>query len=99
MVTDSSDATSNEITPKTSERICKHMNEDHYWSVYNMALSTLPKKEQAEVKLDQCKMTKATLSEIHLSFVICEDSKGGKCQLRTGILPLVPVLKTGKDIK
>ena len=102
MSTDSSDATTiNEITPNTSDRICKHMNEDHYLSVHNMALSTLPtKKEQTEAKLDQCKMTKATLSEIHFSFVICEDNgEGGKCQLRTGILPLVPALKSGKDIK
>ena len=99
MDTKSNDEAINEISPKTSERMCKHMNEDHYLSVHNMALSTLPQKEQSESKLDQCRMTKVSLSEIHFSFVICDDSENGQCQLRDSTLPLVPALKTGKDAK
>jgi hypothetical protein len=74
-----------EITPDTSSRICHHMNDDHGLSVYGMVISLHNSK--GEIK--NAKMTKISLAECSLSYVVC---RGDLCEMKTASYPFQPPL-------
>jgi hypothetical protein len=85
-----------EVTPETLSRICSHMNDDHAAVVLGMAQSTLSWKEKKCSKVSAAKLTKVTLSECRLSFVLCQKNV---CELRHESVPFVPRLESAQEVR
>ena len=86
------------ITPEASSRICSHMNEDHGLTVYGLVLSTMSKAESDMLDISKWTMKSISLSEMNLSFVVC-DKKSGTCEPREISIPFVPQLRSGSEVR
>ncbi|GAX25963.1 hypothetical protein FisN_4Hh553 [Fistulifera solaris] len=64
-----------EISDETSKRICAHMNDDHYVSVYAMAKSLV--QLQPKWKISSVNMKKVTSAGCHIQVITCS---GDMCQ-------------------
>jgi putative heme iron utilization protein len=89
------------ITPQASERICKHMNEDHGVSVYAMVLATLANTGSAEskMKISNCQLKNISLTQMDLSFVACDSTNGGSCLLKDMVIHFDPPLESSRDMR
>lgn len=81
------------ITPETSKRICKHMNEDHLVSVYGMALRCL---ERPGWILQDCQMQKISAKGCEFRAVLCS---GKLCQLENVTYPFNPPLDSSAEAR
>ncbi|GAX24418.1 hypothetical protein FisN_4Lh553 [Fistulifera solaris] len=64
-----------EIPDETSKRICAHMNDDHYVSVYAMAKSLV--QLQPKWKISSVNLKKVTSAGCHIQVITCS---GDMCQ-------------------
>mmetsp|Transcript_32504 Transcript_32504/g.78900 ORF Transcript_32504/g.78900 Transcript_32504/m.78900 type:complete len:227 (-) Transcript_32504:161-841(-) len=89
---------SNEISPETSQRMCKHMNEDHAATVYAMAISTLPIMQQSNASLtvSNARLTSVSLTSVTIKFVTCS---GDLCQQKQETIPFVPPMSSGREAR
>lgn len=83
-----------DISAETSTRVCQHMNDDHYISVYAMARNAL--KLGDDWKLTDAKMKKVTAEGCHLQAVTCS---GDLCEMKPVVYPFVPPLTDVKQVK
>jgi hypothetical protein len=72
------------------------MNEDHAGTVIGMAQSTLNWKEAKKGKVTTAKLTKVTLSECRLSFVLCQKDV---CELLVRSVPFNPPLQSAQEVR
>lgn len=86
-----------EITPEVSQRICKHMNDDHHLSVYAMVTSTLD-NETSNMKISNCKLDSVSLTKLSFSFVACDDAKG-VCVPKTTVINFDPPLQSSAEAR
>ena len=97
------------ITPQVSQRICKHMNEDHGVSIYAMVLSTLGKstansngnsttEPTSAMKISNCKLKNVSMTQIELSYVAC-DSVKGVCMPKDVVIPFDPPLASSAEVR
>ena len=83
------------ITPETSKRICKHMNEDHAATVHALVISTLSGSD-ARCKVQNCRMKSVSLSEYTLSYVLCD---GDACSMKKVVVPFHPPLTSADQVR
>lgn len=87
-----------EITPETSKRVCKHMNEDHALSVYAMAkrkLSSLP-KDGGKWKISEASLLSVSMEGCLMQVVFC---RGDLCQVQKVTYPFEPRLKHASELR
>lgn len=102
------DSDDNILSEATSQRICKHMNEDHAVSVYGMAnfiaqqqkqndtsitSITRNNKNSKKMEITQTIMKKITRNECTIQVVLCS---GDICEMRTIQFPLTNVQKVSQ---
>jgi Protein of unknown function (DUF2470) len=89
---------SNEITKETSARICTHMNEDHYVSVYAMAKSLLTPSNNNinNTKLSNVKLVKVTLEGCQITAVSCQ---GDSCEMLKLFYNFQPPLRNSAQVR
>ena len=84
------------ISDQTSQRICRHMNDDHAVSVHAMVKNALPYREQLLHTIKDAQMTSISLTGYNLSFVVCD---GDLCSRRSVTVNFVPPLSSSKECR
>jgi hypothetical protein len=92
----SQSTTDTEISSDTSQRICKHMNDDHAVSVYAMAKSLLSKDRSLSSSLTDVSMTRVTMSTLYLRAILCS---GDSCEMRQLEYALEPPLVSPTELR
>ena len=92
----SNNNTAFEVSKVTSERVCKHMNEDHAVSVYAMARSILNVHTTTKWQITDAKLKQITVDGCHLQVVTCS---GDLCETKRVVYPLTPALTKATEIK
>jgi len=87
-----------EITPETSKRMCKHMNEDHGISVYAMLLSSIDGSPESSMKISNCKLKNVSMTKMDISYVAC-DLKNGTCMPRDTSIDFEPPLESAAEVR
>jgi hypothetical protein len=88
-----------EISAETSERVCAHMNHDHWVSVYAMAKSLLLASGKPQINhssLSETKLTRIRSDGCHLRAVVCN---GDTCEMHPLVYPFHPPLSSTKDLR
>uniref|UniRef100_A0A7S3LDU9 DUF2470 domain-containing protein n=1 Tax=Amphora coffeiformis TaxID=265554 RepID=A0A7S3LDU9_9STRA len=83
-----------EVSEETSSRVCKHMQDDHFISVYAMARNMLDLP--GGWKLTDAKMKKVTSAGCHLQAVTCS---GDLCEMKPVVYPFTPPLTNASQVK
>ena len=81
-----------EISKTTSDRVCKHMNEDHGVTIYAIMRSVLGWKS----KIQGCKLKSITPSHCVISYVECN---GDVCSMMEKQVPLNPPIQSPSQIR
>mmetsp|Transcript_10218 Transcript_10218/g.13335 ORF Transcript_10218/g.13335 Transcript_10218/m.13335 type:complete len:254 (+) Transcript_10218:14-775(+) len=85
------------ISDKASDRICKHMNDDHPASVYGMALSTLTwNQERQGGEIKNCQLRSVSSEGYKISYVICN---GDMCDMRDITVLFETPLKSSSEVR
>lgn len=85
----------NDITEEISQRICDHMNHDHYVTVYAMAkYSVFYKKRLRKFSISHVKMKQITSISCIMSVTLCSKDV---CEMMTIQYPLFPSIQYGTN--
>ncbi|KAL3930777.1 MAG: hypothetical protein SGBAC_011615 [Bacillariaceae sp.] len=90
---------SNEISSETSQRICKHMNEDHAATVYAIVISTLPFTQQSKAcfSVSDTRLSSISLSSMTVKYVAC--SGDDVFQQKQETIPFDPPMNATREAR
>ena len=84
------------IQPATSDRICRHMNDDHASTCHAIVMESLSAHQSLRCSVKNARMKSIDLTGYSLTFVLCD---GSSCSMETVRIPFDPPLKCSAEAR